>query len=67
MLETIAWISIAAAVVCTAWIVVDETLHPQGKPMRDVSAGEALVAAIKADTLSILAFQVGMYGFMALR
>lgn len=37
------------------------------KPMRDdLSPGGAILAAIKADTLSILAFQVGMYLFMAL-
>ncbi len=36
------------------------------KPMRDLSVGQAIVAAIKADTLSILAFQVGMYAWMAL-
>ncbi|MDE3201928.1 MAG: DUF4396 domain-containing protein [Acidobacteriota bacterium] len=35
------------------------------KPMGQLSAKQALVAAIKADTLSILAFQVGMYAFMA--
>jgi hypothetical protein len=36
------------------------------KPMRHLSVRAALVAAIKADTLSIAAFQVGMYGWMAL-
>ncbi len=37
------------------------------KPMRkEMSAGEAIRAAIKADTLSIAAFQVGMYAWMAL-
>jgi hypothetical protein len=36
------------------------------KPMRNITAGQALVAAIKADTLSIVAFQVGMYSWMAL-
>ncbi len=36
------------------------------KPMRDLSPGQAIFAAIKADTLSILAFQVGMYAWMAL-
>jgi hypothetical protein len=36
------------------------------KPMRDVSPGRALVDAVKADTLSLTAWQVGMYGFMAL-
>ena len=36
------------------------------KPMRDLSVREGIVAAIKADTLSILAFQIGMYGWMAI-
>jgi hypothetical protein len=36
------------------------------KPMRDLTPGEGIIAAIKADTLSILAFQVGMYAWMAL-
>jgi hypothetical protein len=36
------------------------------KPMGKMTAVQALVAAIKADTLSILAFQVGMYAWMAL-
>ena len=37
------------------------------KPMRkDLSPGGAIWVAIKADTFSILAFQVGMYLFMAL-
>jgi hypothetical protein len=37
------------------------------KPMRhDLSPGQAILVAIRADTLSILAFQVGMYLFMAL-
>ena len=37
------------------------------KPMRDdLSPAGAIWAAIKADTLSILAFQIGMYLFMAL-
>jgi hypothetical protein len=34
--------------------------------MRHLSIKAALVAAIKADTLSIIAFQVGMYAWMAL-
>ncbi len=34
-------------------------------PMRGLSFGPGLVAAIKADTLSLAAWQVGMYGFMA--
>jgi hypothetical protein len=36
------------------------------KPMRKISAGEALVQALKADVLSLTAWQVGMYGFMAI-
>jgi hypothetical protein len=37
------------------------------RPMRDdLSRGAAVAAAIKADTLSILAFQMGMYAWMAL-
>jgi len=35
------------------------------KPMRDLSVGEGLVQAVKADALSLTAWQVGMYGFMA--
>jgi hypothetical protein len=36
------------------------------KPMRDLTPGEGLVQAIKADTLSLTAWQIGMYGFMAI-
>jgi hypothetical protein len=34
-------------------------------PMRGLSFGEGMVAALKADSLSLIAWQVGMYGFMA--
>jgi Domain of unknown function (DUF4396) len=34
-------------------------------PMRGLSPGQGLVAAVKADTASLIAWQVGMYGFMA--
>lgn len=34
-------------------------------PMRGLSVGAGLWAAIKADTISIAAWQTGMYGFMA--
>ncbi len=34
-------------------------------PMRHLSVGKGLWAAIKADTLSLTAWQVGMYGWMA--
>lgn len=35
------------------------------KPMRDLSVGEGVRAAVKADIASISAWQVGMYGLMA--
>lgn len=35
------------------------------KPMRDLTPWQGLVAAVKADTLSLTAWQLGMYGFMA--
>jgi hypothetical protein len=35
------------------------------KPMSNISAKDALIAALKADTLSLTAWQVGMYGWMA--
>lgn len=34
-------------------------------PMRGLSFGKGLIAAAKADTISITSWQVGMYGFMA--
>ncbi|MWV26370.1 DUF4396 domain-containing protein [Aurantiacibacter rhizosphaerae] len=35
-------------------------------PMRDLTLGEGIVAATKADVLSLTSWQVGMYGFMGL-
>lgn len=35
-------------------------------PMRNLSVGEGIWAAIKADTLSLTAWQIGMYGWMAI-
>jgi uncharacterized membrane protein YqaE (UPF0057 family) len=35
------------------------------KPMRNLSPARGLVEALKADTLSLAAWQIGMYGFMA--
>jgi hypothetical protein len=49
-----------------AWAVGIVFQYFSIKPMRNLSVGEGILAAIKADTLSILAFQVGMYGWMAL-
>jgi hypothetical protein len=36
------------------------------KPMSDLSAGEALIEAAKADILSLTSWQIGMYGWMAI-
>ena len=36
------------------------------KPMKGLSPRQGLLAAIKADTLSLTAFQVGLYGWMAI-
>lgn len=36
------------------------------KPMKQLSAGKALKAALQADALSLTAWQVGMYGGMAI-
>ncbi|HEX4270379.1 MAG TPA: DUF4396 domain-containing protein [Rhizomicrobium sp.] len=35
-------------------------------PMQKLSVGEGLIRALKADALSLSAWQIGMYGFMAL-
>jgi hypothetical protein len=51
----------------TAWALGIVFQYFAIKPMRaDLSRGRAIVAAIKADTLAILAFQLGMYAWMAL-
>ncbi len=36
------------------------------KPMRNLSVAQGLIQAVKADALSLTAWQVGMYGLMAL-
>lgn len=36
------------------------------KPMRNLSARDALIAALKADALSLTFWQIGMYGWMAI-
>jgi hypothetical protein len=35
------------------------------KPMRALTPAQGLVQALKADSLSLTAWQIGMYGFMA--
>lgn len=49
-----------------AWLLGIVFQYFSIKPMKKLSSGEALFAAVKADTLSIVAFQVGMYAWMAL-
>lgn len=36
------------------------------KPMRDLTPAQGVIQAIKADALSLTAWQIGMYGFMAI-
>jgi hypothetical protein len=36
------------------------------KPMGDLSVKQGLIAAVKSDTLSILTFEIGLFGWMAL-
>jgi len=36
------------------------------RPMRKLSVGQGLLQALKADTLSLTAWQIGIYGFMAI-
>lgn len=36
------------------------------KPMKNLSSGKTLKAALKADTLSLTSWQIGMYGWMAI-
>ena len=49
-----------------AWLLGIAFQYFTIKPMRNLSVAGGLWAAIKADTLSILTFQIGMYGWMAL-
>jgi hypothetical protein len=49
-----------------AWLLGIVFQYFSIKPMRNLSAGNALIAAIKADTLSILSFEIGLFGWMAL-
>lgn len=48
-----------------AWLLGIVFQYLTIKPMRNLSVGSGIVAAIKADTLSILSFQIGMYCWMA--
>jgi hypothetical protein len=65
LLGSVLWAEYAIDFV-VAWAVGIFFQYFSIKPMRNLSPGQGIVAAIKADTLSILAFQVGMYAWMAL-
>jgi len=49
-----------------AWLLGIAFQYFTIKPMRNLPPGQALVAALKADTWSILAFEVGLFSWMAL-
>jgi hypothetical protein len=61
MLSTFAWFPVALALLCVAIIVVDLAWgHRQH--MWIMNLVWPLTEAAKADTLSLLAWQMGMYG-----
>src|SRR5579859_1734307 len=55
-----------AADLFLAWLLGIAFQYFSIKPMRNLTTSQALLAALKADTLSILAFEVGLFGWMAL-
>lgn len=65
LLGSVLWAEFAIDL-AAAWLLGIVFQYFAIQPMRKLPPGQALLAAIKADTLSILAFQVGMYGWMAI-
>jgi hypothetical protein len=67
------WHSLFASKMLAVWILDYIVAYAFGivfqyfsiAPMRGLSLGDGIIAAIKADTLSLTAWQIGMYGFMA--
>jgi hypothetical protein len=49
-----------------AWLLGIAFQYFTIKPMRNLTALQGLIAAVKADTLSILSFEIGLFGWMAL-
>jgi hypothetical protein len=49
-----------------AWVFGIAFQYFNIKPMKHLSAGQALLKSIQADTLTVLFFQIGMYAWMAL-
>jgi hypothetical protein len=45
-----------------AWLLGIAFQYLSIKPMRNLSPSQALVAALKADTLSILSLEIGLFG-----
>lgn len=55
-----------AADLVLAWVFGIAFQYFAIKPMRNLSPGQALVAAIKSDTLSVITFEIGLFAWMAL-
>lgn len=51
---------------CAAFIIGIAFQYFTIKPMGDKTSAQALWAAVKADTLSLTSWQIGMYGWMAI-
>jgi hypothetical protein len=49
-----------------AWLLGIAFQYFAIRPMRNLSPSQALIAAVKADTLSILTFEIGLFAWMAL-
>lgn len=49
-----------------AWLLGIAFQYFTIRPMRDLTPLQGLIAAVKADTLSILTFEIGLFGWMAL-
>lgn len=61
--------SLLTMYVCDFWAAYVLGLFFQYWPIRaraQLSRGQALIAAVKADTLSLIAFELGFFGWMAL-
>lgn len=71
---TLGWTSVFPDKIFAAWALDFVLAYVLGvifqyftiAPMRGLSLGAGIIAAIKADTLSLVAWQLGMYGFMAI-
>jgi Domain of unknown function (DUF4396) len=55
-----------AADLVLAWVFGIAFQYFAIKPMRNLSPGQALLAAIKSDTLSVLTFEIGLFVWMGL-